>query len=137
MKVPKCYVCRHPKLQEINEAFVRGMMQSEIIRTIAPDLPKSSINYHFRNDHHLRDMSEYQLPTGVSIPIKPSKPSKPLKPTTRGTTQTTKADLKDTVKVHWEIPRSLLKDLKIKAINQDQATIELVRQYLRYGMDHL
>lgn len=34
------------------------------------------------------------------------------------------------VKVHWEIPRDLLKRIKHKAIDQDKATIQVVREIL-------
>jgi len=134
MKVPKCHVCRHPRVQEINEAFLNGVPQAQILREIAPDVSKNSLQHHFAKDHQARDLSQFDIPEGGTVP---SRPPKPTEPKTKRTTETTKAQLKDVVKVHWEIPRTLLKKLKHKAIDKDTPAVELARQYIRYGVENL
>jgi len=134
MRIPKCRVCAHPKVEEINQAFLSGMPQSQIVRDIAPDLSKNSVQHHFAKDHQDRDLSQFTIPAGGSVP---SRPAKPTEPKTKRTTATSKAQLEDPVKVHWEIPRTLLKKLKHKAIDQDTPVVELARQYIRYGVEKL
>lgn len=74
---------------------------------------------------------------GTKVPKKPVKPMKPLKPNEPIEPMKPLEPLKpvtsNLVKVHWEIPRSLLKSIKHKAITQDKKVIQVVREILTKG----
>lgn len=123
-KVVKCFVCRHPKRKEIDKALKAGVTQSEIVRTLCPGL-KNSVQHHFALDHHLQEPGKDWTPT--KTPIKTKQTSKAS--TTRQT-MGTKAASGEIVKVHWELPRDLVKKLKHEAIEAEVPMVQLVREIL-------
>lgn len=120
----RCYVCRHPKRREIDKALKDGVTQSEIVKTLCPGL-KNSLQHHWAEDHHLQEPGKDWTPT--KTPIKTKQTSKAS--TTRQTMRT-KADSGEIVKVHWELPRELLKKLKHEAVDREVPTVQLVRELL-------
>jgi len=125
-KVVKCYVCRHPKRREIDEALKAGESQRAIVRRLCPDLKPHSIQRHFAMDHHLQE------PGADWTPAQTIKTRATIKTKRTKHTGATKITAK-VVKVHWELPRELVKRLKHKAIDGEISTIELVRQILDSG----
>ena len=125
-KVIKCYVCKHPKRREIDAALKAGKTHREIVRTLCPDLQRYSVGRHFRLDHHLQEPGADWKPT---IPTKGTKRTISWKATKH--TKTTGGEI---VKVHWELPRDLVKKLKHQAVDAEVPVIELVRDILRRGV---
>ena len=125
-KVIKCYVCKHPKRREIDAALKAGESQRGIVRRLCPDLKPHSVQRHFAQDHHLQELGADWTPTKQTIGTKKSIRGKATK-----RTETTRGEI---VKVHWEIPRELLKRLKHQAVDTEVPVIELVRDILRRGV---
>ena len=133
----KCFACKHPKRKEIDQALRQGVSQAEVLRTIAPDLPKHSLQRHFARDHHLEELPEDWTP-GIMISSTPgrtseTKQTKRSKRTrqTRRSRATTSGDM---TKVHWELPKNLVKKLKHRAIEEEIPTVQLVREILEKGL---
>ena len=125
-KVIKCYVCKHPNRLKIDAALKAGVTHREIVRTLCPDVQRYSVGRHFRLDHHKQEPGADWTPTKRTIGTKGATKSKFAKHTkpTRG----------EIVKVHWELPRDLLKRLKHQAVDAEVPVVELVRDILRRGV---
>ena len=129
-KVVKCYVCRHPNRKKIDEALRAGMTQAEVQRTLCPDVKKHSVQRHFRMDHHLEELGPDWTPGTIpTITTKRTRTTASV-----GKTRGTVSGSGDTIKVHWELPRDLVKKLKHRAIDDDVPTVELVRDILNRGL---
>ena len=126
-KAIKCYVCRHPKRGEIDAALKAGESQRAIVRRLCPDLKPHSVQRHFAMDHHLQE------PGADWTPAQTIKTRATIKTKRTKDTRTTRIT-GDAVKVHWELPRDLVKRLKHTAIDREISTIELVRAILDGGV---
>ena len=124
-KVVKCYVCRHPKRKEIDAALKAGESQRGIVRRLCPDLKPHSLQRHFAMDHHLQEIGADWKPGTIHVQTIVTKRTIKGR-ATKGTKGTTGA----IVKVHWELPRDLVKRLKHAAIDREVPTIEVVREIL-------
>ena len=121
-KAIRCSVCKHPKRREIDAALRAGMVHAEVQRTLCPEIKRDNVDRHFRMDHHTQELGKDWTPTIETIQTKSGKRTKWAKRTraTRGAV----------VKVHWELPRDLVKRLKHKAVDAEVPVIELVRGIL-------
>jgi hypothetical protein len=46
-KAVKCFACKHPKRREIDKALKAEVSQSEVVRTLCPEIKKHSVQRHF------------------------------------------------------------------------------------------
>jgi hypothetical protein len=126
-KVVKCYICKHPKRREIDEALkAGGESQRAIVRRLCPELKPNSIQRHYALDHHMQEIGADWKPTMQTIGTIKAKSSK--------TTKRTKTTGGEIVKVHWELPRDLVKKLKHQAVDAEVPVIGLVREILERAL---
>lgn len=127
-KAIKCFVCRHPNRLKIDAALKAGMTHREIVRTLCPDIQRYSVGRHFRLDHHKQEPGADWTPVTTNPTIR-------TKSTIKGkATKRTPATSGEIVKVHWELPRDLVKQLKHAAVDAEVPVVELVRDLLRRGV---
>jgi hypothetical protein len=126
-KAIKCYVCKHPNRKKIDEALKAGMGQTEVWHSLCPDIKKHSIQRHYAMDHHLHEPGADWTP--ATIGTTRTKRTSKAKPTRRA-----KRVESDVIKVHWELPRTLVKKLKHRAIDEEIPTVELVRAMIERGL---
>lgn len=123
-KAVKCFVCKHENRKAIDKALKDGVSQSEIVRTLCPDIKKHSVQRHFAQDHHLQEPGAGWTP--VKVQAKRAKHGAGSK----YARQSKASGREDFVTVHLELPRELWKKVKIEAVEAEVSAVELVREKL-------
>ena len=125
-KAIRCFVCKHHKRREIDAALKAGVSQAEVVRKLCPEIARFSVGRHFRLDHHLETLGAAWKPATVPIGTKQTIGAKP--------TKHSKGTKGGVVKVHWELPRDLVKKLKHQAVDAELPVIGLVREILERAL---
>jgi hypothetical protein len=133
-KAIKCFVCKHPKRKEIDAALKAGVSQTEIVKTLCPEIKKHSVQRHYAQDHHLTKVPADWTPasTVASRGAKLSKKSKGA--IVSKESKTARGRGRDMVTVHMELPWALVKRLKHKAVDAEVPMVVLVRELLERGV---